>query len=75
MAALLNVLASNRRSLENLNYTIEFICFYHPDWTGVEILDDKQSVKAKNKRELCKTGPCELGNWDTWMVLDPWNQV
>ena len=54
MAAILNVSASNRRSLENLNYTIEFICFYHPDWTGVEILDDKQSVKAKNKRELCK---------------------
>ena len=22
-----------------------------------------------------KTRPCEQGNWDTWMVLDPWNQV
>ena len=22
-----------------------------------------------------ETGPCEQGNWDTWMVLDPWNQV
>ena len=21
------------------------------------------------------TRPCEQGNWDTWMVLDPWNQV
>ena len=24
---------------------------------------------------LTLTGPCEQGNWDTWMVLDPWNQV
>ena len=24
---------------------------------------------------LLKTRPCEHGNWDTWMVLDPWNQV
>ena len=22
-----------------------------------------------------KTRPCEQGNWETWMVLDPWNQV
>ena len=22
-----------------------------------------------------KTRPCEQGNWDTWMVLDPWDQV
>ena len=22
-----------------------------------------------------QTRPCEQGNWDTWMVLDPWNQV
>ena len=22
-----------------------------------------------------ETRPCEQGNWDTWMVLDPWNQV
>ena len=22
-----------------------------------------------------KTRPCEQGNWDTWMVLNPWNQV
>ena len=21
------------------------------------------------------TRPCEQGNWDTWLVLDPWNQV
>ena len=21
------------------------------------------------------TKPCEQGNWDTWMVLDPWDQV
>ena len=21
------------------------------------------------------TRPCEKGNWDTWMVPDPWNQV
>ena len=21
------------------------------------------------------TKPCEQGNWDTWTVLDPWNQV
>ena len=21
------------------------------------------------------TRPCEQGNWDTWMILDPWNQV
>ena len=21
------------------------------------------------------TRPCEQDNWDTWMVLDPWNQV
>ena len=21
------------------------------------------------------TKPCEQGNWNTWMVLDPWNQV
>ena len=21
------------------------------------------------------TRPFEQGNWDTWMVLDPWNQV
>ena len=51
MAAMLNVLASNRQSLENMRYTIKFICFYHSDWTGVEILDDKQSVKTKNTRE------------------------
>ena len=51
MAAILNVLASNRQIRENLRYTIELICFYHPDWIGVEILDDKQSVKAKNTRE------------------------
>ena len=25
--------------------------------------------------ELNQTRPCEQGNWDTWMVLDPWNQV
>ena len=49
MAAILNVLASNRQSLENLRYTIGFICFYHSDWTGVEILDDKQ--RAKNTCE------------------------
>ena len=24
---------------------------------------------------LSRTRPCEQGNWDTWMVLDPWNQV
>ena len=24
---------------------------------------------------IFKTRPCEQGNWDTWMVLDPWNQV
>ena len=22
-----------------------------------------------------ETRPCEQGNWDTWMDLDPWNQV
>ena len=22
-----------------------------------------------------RTRPCEQGNWDTWVVLDPWNQV
>ena len=21
------------------------------------------------------TRPCEQGNWDTWIVLDPWNEV
>ena len=50
MAAILNVLASNRQSLENLRYIIELNCFHHSDWTGVKILDDKQSVKAKNTR-------------------------
>ena len=24
---------------------------------------------------LTVTRPCEQGHWDTWMVLDPWNQV
>ena len=34
-----------------------------------------------NENEICVrvtytlTRPCEQGNWDTWMVLDPWNQV
>ena len=29
----------------------------------------------REKHSFCMTRPCEQGNWDTWMVLDPWNQV
>ena len=32
-------------------------------------------LREKNKKKQNKTRPCEQGNWDTWMVLDPWNQV
>ena len=31
--------------------------------------------KKKKKKKRRQTRPCEQGNWDTWMVLDPWNQV
>ena len=31
--------------------------------------------EALKKTEKDITRPCEQGNWDTWMVLDPWNQV
>ena len=30
---------------------------------------------ASQQWEIYITRPCEQGNWDTWMVLDPWNQV
>ena len=69
MAAILNVLASNRQSLENLKYTIEFICSYHSDWTGVEIFDDKQSVKAKNRRE---TKSKKIRNSRRWPLRSLW---
>ena len=69
MAAVLNVLASNRQSLENLKYTIEFICSYHSDWTGVEIFDDKQSVKAKNRRE---TKSKKIRNSRRWPLRSLW---
>ena len=28
-----------------------------------------------DEQVLITTRPCEQGNWDTWMVLDPWNKV
>ena len=31
--------------------------------------------RKKKKTKQNRTRPCEQGNWDTWMVLDPWNQV
>ena len=39
--------------------------------------DASAQVKEQNILPLpCKlTRPCKQGNWDTWMVLDPWNQV
>ena len=40
----------------------------------------KDDKKTKAFYDWATTGtpvtrPCEQGNWDTWMVLDPWNQV
>ena len=51
----------------------------------LNVLNFEQRLKKKDKQtkafyDWATTGipvtrPCEQGNWDTWMVLDPWNQV
>ena len=35
----------------------------------------QNTIKKKQKQKITITRPCEQGNWDTWMVLDPWNQL
>ena len=36
---------------------------------------ERDKVTDYFPRKLQKTGPCEQGNWDTWMEMDPWDQV
>ena len=40
---------------------------------GLALILQKKTITWNRPTKL--TRPCEQGNWDTWMVLDPWNQV
>ena len=65
--------------LQQLNLKFEVIAQASP--TNIKCNESFVSSKFKKEGRLIKvnfrkkTRPCEQGNWDTWVVLDPWNQV
>ena len=51
-----------------------------PRLTGLPYLADRTtrlggSPHLSSKCDQDKTRSCVQDNWDTWMVLDPWDQV
>ena len=59
--------------LANINTVIfDFYCCFSP--ISMKYLH-LQLLIPYFEGKIVKTRPCEQGNWDTWMVLDPWNQV